>query len=59
MKQIKEGLQTEIKRIKKQLKEAEKTGALIPFGEIYHKGMLEAYERTLNEINFLLKQSNK
>jgi hypothetical protein len=58
MKQIKEDTQREIKRIEDFLNEEENVG-VINNNIIFHRGMLQGYQNTLNEINELLKHSNK
>jgi uncharacterized membrane-anchored protein YhcB (DUF1043 family) len=57
LKQIKLDLQREIKRVKSELEEHQKNGLATHFGIAYHKGMIEAYERTLSEVNQYIKQS--
>ena len=58
MKQIKEDIEREIKRIEDFLNEEENVG-VINNNIIFHRGMLQGYQNTLNEINELLKHSNK
>ena len=55
MKQIKEDTQREIKRIEDFLNEEENVG-VINNNIIFHRGMLQAYLNTVNEIDALLKE---
>jgi len=57
MKQIKEDIEREIKRIEDFLNE-EKNVGVINNNIIFHRGMLQAYLNTISEINELLKQLN-
>ena len=58
MKQIKEDIEREIKRIEDFLNE-EKNVGVINNNTIFHTGMLQAYLNTVSEIDELLKELNK
>jgi hypothetical protein len=58
MKQIKADLEWAIKEIEDFLKQEENVG-VINHNTTYQKGKLDAYQSTLNEINYLLEQLNK
>ena len=57
MKQIKEDIEREIKRIEDFLNQEENVG-VINNNIIFHRGMLQAYLNTISEINELLKELN-
>jgi len=58
MKQIKDRLKKEIKRIEDFLNQEDNVG-VINNNIVFHKGMLQAHLNTVSEIDALLKELNK